>query len=161
MKKLLALLLATTMLLSSTVVYAADDVTTVTQDGGSTATIEVTIDKPETYTCLIPKTISMPVDEDNNATSDVKTISVTGDLYGNRALTVKLPEEITMHSSKGESTTMKASVNKQDTGIFTASELHNAAEHNLKFNVSASDVTAETWVGEIVVNCYITGNVNN
>ena len=26
---------------------------------------------------------------------------------------------------------------------------------------SLSDVTAETWVGEIVVNCYITGNVNN
>lgn len=151
-KKIIALLLAATCILGTTSVYA--DTTTVSQDSSSqSASISVNINKPETWEVLVPKSIT-PVVTGDSASSDTKSIIVSGDLYGGRTLTLDVPTTCTLNATKGTSNTLIANVNTvgNTPKTFSSDDLHNKSDNKYQFNVTASNIVAENWVGSMTVN---------
>lgn len=150
-KKILALLLSSICVLGGTSVYA--DNTTITKDTAQSADVSVSIDKPETWSVLVPKNITLNMSGDT-ATSATQNIIVTGDLYGGRTLTLDIPATCTLRSTKGTSNTLVANVNTvgNTPKSFTSDDLHNKADNKYQFNLTASEVKAETWTGTMTVN---------
>lgn len=150
-KKILALLLSSICVLGSTSVYA--DNTTLSNSTVQSADVSVSINKPETWSVLVPKNIKLNMSGDT-ATSDTQSIIVDGDLYGGRTLTLDIPSTCTLNSTKGTSNTLVAKVNtlNNTSKSFTSDVLHKNVDSKYQFNLSASDIKAETWTGTMTVN---------
>lgn len=150
-KKILALLLSSICVLGGTSVYA--DNTTITKDTAQSADVSVSINKPETWSVLVPKNITLNMSGDT-AASDTQSIIVNGDLYGGRTLTLDIPSTCTLHATKGTSNTLVAQVNtiNNTSKSFTSDVLHKNVDSKYQFNLSASDIKAETWTGTMTVN---------
>lgn len=150
-KKILALLLSSICILGSTSVYA--DNTTLSNSTVQSADVSVSINKPETWSVLVPKNITLNMSGDT-AASDTQSIIVNGDLYGGRTLTLDIPSTCTLHSTKGTSNTLVAQVNtlNNTSKSFTSDVLHENVDSKYQFNLSASDIKAETWTGTMTVN---------
>ena len=146
-KKILALLLSSICILGSTSVYA--DNTTLSNNTAQSADVSVSINKPETWSVLVPLNMS-----GDTAASDTQSIIVNGDLYGGRTLTLDIPSTCTLHSTKGTSNTLVAQVNtlNNTSKSFTSDVLHKNVDSKYQFNLSASDIKAETWTGTMTVN---------
>lgn len=150
-KKILALLLSSICVLGSTSVYA--DNTTLSNSAAQSADVSVSINKPETWSVLVPKNITLNMSGDT-AASDTQSIIVNGDLYGGRTLTLDIPSTCTLHATKGTSNTLVAQVNtlNNTSKSFTSDVLHKNVDSKYQFNLSASDIKAETWTGTMTVN---------
>lgn len=151
-KKIIALLLSSICVLGSTSVYA--DNTTLSQNSTvQSADVSVSINKPETWSVLVPKNITLNMSGDT-AVSDTQSIIVNGDLYGGRTLTLDIPSTCTLNSTKGTSNTLIAKVNtlNNTSKSFTSDVLHKNTDSKYQFNLSASDIKAETWTGTMTVN---------
>lgn len=146
-KRLLAFTLAATMLLGSAmIVFAADDVTEITQDSEpKTATVNVSTTITETYTVKVPKTIKL--DASGNYTK-TETIAVTGNLAGNRQVTVTVPQNVALKATGKTDVSGAITLTKDK---FTFEELANGATQTSDLTIQATGLTAGDWKGTFVV----------
>lgn len=152
-KKILALLLSSICILGGTSVYAED--TTLSDSAAQSAEVNVSINKPETWTVLVPKDITLNMSGDGNtAESDTQDIIVNGDLYGGRTLTLDIPPTFNLHSTQETSNTLAVRVNtlNNTSKSFTSDVLHENKDSKYQFNLSASDIKVGTWEGTMTVS---------
>lgn len=153
-KKILALLLSSICILGGTSVYA-DNTTISNSSTAQSAEVNVSVNKPETWSVLVPKNITLNVSGDGNtAESDTQDIIVNGDLYGGRTLTLDIPSTFNLHSTQETSNTLAVQVNtlNSTSKSFTSDVLHENRDSKYQFNLSASDIKVGTWTGTMVVN---------
>lgn len=156
-KKILALLLSSICILGGTSVYAEDTTITASSDTQS-ANVNVSIDKPETWSVLVPKNITLSVSgDDNTAESGTQDIIVNGDLYGGKTLTLDIPSTFNLQSTQETSNTLAVRVNtlNNTSKSFTSDVLHENKDSKYQFNLSASDIKVGTWTGTMTVNILV------
>lgn len=151
-KKFITLLLTSICVLSSLSLYAED--TTITQDSASkTATVNVTVSKPETYEVLIPKNITANIAKGGSTAQVASNIIASGDIAAGRVLQFDISSCVLTNTISGTSNSITATI-ENTTGAnnyFTVDELASTDKANYPFNVSVENVKSGNYEGSFTI----------